>query len=487
MHDRVRRRRPRAGARRSKSLRFRSGGRSRVLGNIFGRILSIPRSSHFAVLGVLLYVALHAIDFFVVFTFTSFENPDDFTLFRTIESDPQRILSGEIHKRVVLVVYVMAALMFLAHLKPLLNFVRKNLHFVVMYVVLLLGLFWSIEPVEVLTRVIQLGVATVIAICFALSNGAQAHQVLWKCVLFPLVLIHIASLYLFFFSVGENYADYVGSPLRFGGVAGHPNTLGYQCVFGTWAALMLLLRENLAWYWRVGCLAAVALFLSTLLLTDSATSIIGFALVCVGTAGLWWIAKLRQEIRLLATAVAMLVLLTSAGIYFTQFTVDDAVGGLTSSVDRDTTFTGRTELWATAVAAIKERPILGWGYDGHATVTSFRAFEIPVIHYHNGFLDTLVSGGLLLGCVVLFELLRFMVMGGRAAVHRPERMGLLMTGFLLLIFNLSEYTILRPFSIVYFFYLCAWALLRQGELEANEPVPSKRRVRKSRKRRALAF
>ncbi len=65
----------------------------------------------------------------------------------------------------------------------------------------------------------------------------------------------------------------------------------------------------------------------------------------------------------------------------------------------DATFTGRTQIWAFVWDYIKERPILGYGYQGFWGIPNspkFRA-ELPFIasmaHGHNGFLDTILTEG----------------------------------------------------------------------------------------------
>jgi len=62
-------------------------------------------------------------------------------------------------------------------------------------------------------------------------------------------------------------------------------------------------------------------------------------------------------------------------------------------IGRSATFTGRTALWDTALRAIADRPIIGWSFDSLFSVGD--RYVIRASHFHNGYLELMVNGGLL--------------------------------------------------------------------------------------------
>jgi O-antigen ligase len=78
-------------------------------------------------------------------------------------------------------------------------------------------------------------------------------------------------------------------------------------------------------------------------------------------------------------------------------------GGLTSAVGRDSTFTGRTDIWAKLVPVFEQGPLLGCGFGGFWTPET-RAIHI-IGQAHNGYLQILIELGLIgLTLVSLFLL-----------------------------------------------------------------------------------
>jgi O-antigen ligase len=69
-------------------------------------------------------------------------------------------------------------------------------------------------------------------------------------------------------------------------------------------------------------------------------------------------------------------------------------------IGKDPTLTGRTDLWAYVLAAIDQRPLLGWGYwgfwssDNHVATEISEVVQWPVPEAHNAVLEILLNVGI---------------------------------------------------------------------------------------------
>jgi O-antigen ligase len=103
-------------------------------------------------------------------------------------------------------------------------------------------------------------------------------------------------------------------------------------------------------------------------------------------------------------ALALVALLTAYG-------VATNLDSVTSSLDKDPHLTGRTDLWGYAIDSIKDKPLLGYGYQAFWTYDSVPARRIreainwdSAPHAHNGYLDLTLEIGLI-GLIAYLALL----------------------------------------------------------------------------------
>lgn len=132
--------------------------------------------------------------------------------------------------------------------------------------------------------------------------------------------------------------------------------------------------------------------------SDSKTPLLSLFLAL----GVFFVLGVRS-VRNHFTAFVMVVVLTF-GMLEWSFNITSAI---VESAGRDTTFTGRTEIWA-AVLEMQEQPILGYGMDSfwlgdRLKNLQARWFFKPT-QPHNGYIETYLNLGLV-GCVLLAGLL----------------------------------------------------------------------------------
>jgi exopolysaccharide production protein ExoQ len=137
----------------------------------------------------------------------------------------------------------------------------------------------------------------------------------------------------------------------------------------------------------------------------------------------------------------------------------DAIAG---ALGRDLTLTGRTEIWAAMLELISQRPWGGYGYnafwqgwDAETSAYMWRVLGWECPYGHNGFMDLLSELGISGLAVFIFSFFTTYAMGVNwlRAVPTPEGLWPLMFLTYLLIYNISESTLLASNSIFWIVYV----------------------------------
>jgi O-antigen ligase len=176
---------------------------------------------------------------------------------------------------------------------------------------------------------------------------------------------------------------------RWRGIFNHKNTLGENAALTLVVAFGLYATRSRRDYW-LACVATLAA--GCLLMSGSAT-----ALASAGIGGLVFGAALaivrlriirRQGFWLLLALIALLALV---GYVLT--------GPVAALLGRDTTFTGRTDIWQQFLYFAHQRPWTGWGWATIATTDHMlpiirQTLGLPYIQTpHSGYLSLVVELG----------------------------------------------------------------------------------------------
>lgn len=370
--------------------------------------------------------------------------------------------------------YVYLCIIFLTavHWKPVLAYAKKWRHLILLVAALLITATYSIEPIKVVTNSIIIAVGVLASVLLALANARESrYHVFYLCVLLPMLLVHIGS-FLIFLQQGQNLLDFLSSGLRFGGLAGNPNSLGATAVLGCWAALCLLFNDYVGRGMKILSSASIALFALHIAMSGSGTALLSVSLMAIVFFWMRIISTLKSITRAKinigvvfgVACLLMLVLIVSSPA---ELFVSAAEG-----LGKDSTMTGRTDVWAIAKEAISDRPFFGWGYDSHASVFAAPGYAIEFNHYHNGFLDTLIAGGVFLLGIVLYHLARFLLAFRMIFLKTPAVFPLFVPFFMLILLNLSEYSLLRPNSQVWAIYFASFVMLTFNTSHSTSSGPT---------------
>ena len=203
------------------------------------------------------------------------------------------------------------------------------------------------------------------------------------------------------------------------------NTLGRIMSVAIFVELYLLVLGNWRPIWRFGLLS---IYLTLLIISQSVTSSLCAMLFLAGTGV--YIIGMRDKLAGLIVVVtfASLMLLLQLSLWYNA-------DWLLAVFGKNSSLTGRTDIWLATLDLIKQKPLLGWGYmatwdpTDPQTVAIWKEFRWVIGSAHNAYLDVALQ----LGLVGLGLLLTIIAV----ACHRAQaccKRGLLPLGWFSLVF-----------------------------------------------------
>jgi exopolysaccharide production protein ExoQ len=168
------------------------------------------------------------------------------------------------------------------------------------------------------------------------------------------------------------------------GIYTHKNTLGKMMTLSSTVFTLLLLSDRKH---RLILAGGLSLSIGLLLLTTSKGALINLIMMLAVIASC---SVLRANYRWLVVLGGTLLLLTGAIATALTLNIETLVVDV---LEKDLTFTGRTDIWASAAEMIKLRPWLGYGYDAFwngmdgASAYIWRDLQWSVPDAHNGFVE----------------------------------------------------------------------------------------------------
>jgi len=190
------------------------------------------------------------------------------------------------------------------------------------------------------------------------------------------------------------YDDYNGFLI---GIFTHKNQLGRAIIIFSVAMLVVALASK-----RLSIITVLAFLTLALLVplkqSESATSLIMFLLVLTLPV-VWLFIRGTDSMRLIFVFSSIGALML--GLAATTMVDIDLVNTLLGKLGKDSTLTGRTEIWAVGWEMVQWKPILGLGFDAFWAAGLFdegaNIFEIhgeAINGFHNTYLEVLVSTGI---------------------------------------------------------------------------------------------
>jgi exopolysaccharide production protein ExoQ len=297
---------------------------------------------------------------------------------------------------------------------------------------------WAVKPELAFTRFMQQALILVTIVVPALLAGRTADLMRGLFLCFVL-----ASILHLIFILGTSQPTVVIQ----NGYSGYFSTKNQ---LGEFAAIACLLAFHETRYPGVrralGILAAIVA-VSLLILSNSKTAL-GLVLLAplLATIALIVRNKTRVSPAILLLSIPFCYLVLSSVSGFGMYRMSYWLYG-------DSTFTGRTTIWAFVNNQIELRPFLGWGYqsfwqtgpDGPSAKAPGWVQNMP--NGHNGYYDTMLETGYVgYALLLLFIIATLHAVGRVADRDRPRARLLLSLALLIVIYNFLESFWMRGFE-----------------------------------------
>jgi O-antigen ligase len=288
------------------------------------------------------------------------------------------------------------------------NVIKDNIWVIVYLAFLFMSILWSDMMFVSFKRCVRQLIPIVMAFAVSTENDPiQAAKSIFRRVIY----VHIPFSYIlihYFPEYGREYGRWSGA-LTWIGVASQKNGLAALCLFAMIFLIWTLIRrlqgrdKPVAWYQtyiEISILMmAFWLFLGpNHTLTYSVTSLVALVVGLLVLMGLYLLK--RQNIVIGAKTLSFMMAIVIVYGTITPFTGGMLESDFASTLNRDETLTGRTEIWAYLTPHVMQKPLLGHGFGGFWT-EEIRAKTSS--HAHNGYLDIILNLGFV-GIIIFFML-----------------------------------------------------------------------------------
>lgn len=274
------------------------------------------------------------------------------------------------------------------------GYLQANLPVLLFFFYCGLSVMWADSPPVAIKRWIKaIGDLVMMLVVLTDPNPALAMRRIFERVGF--VLLPLSILFIVFLpSMGSSY-DPIDRVTMYFGVTTFKNLLGVTSMFCGLGALWSFLG---AWQDRVapnrmqlllvhGTVMLMAVWL--IKKADSMTS-----LSCLGLAGIVMVMTSTRWVERRPASVFLLVAGATGIALFALFM--DTGGGMLQSLGRNSTLTGRTQIWA-AVLAQRINPVLGTGFEsfwmGNRLQSVWSLSQNGIEEAHNGYLELYLNLG----------------------------------------------------------------------------------------------
>jgi exopolysaccharide production protein ExoQ len=341
--------------------------------------------------------------------------------------------SGDVRHMIAFALLLLGTVLFAPrHWRAIVRTAQPNLIYFILPLLITVSAVWSVEPLLTLKRsLLTVGVCGFdLYVATALGVDRLLRLLSWTILLTAAASIVVA---LALPSIGRESTQGLVGDWR--GVFPQKNVLGHVMSVGVFVEMALMVRTrrltlaNVIKTLLCVLLVALAQSASSLLACFMAISLSGFyVLFRRGTVGAGICA-------IMVVAVMMLIGGVLAG----------DLPALLQLFDRDTSLTGRTDLWPYVMDAIAERPLVGWGYmafwtpDGRDASYILNQIRWNAPNAHNGFLELALSLGVT-GLIALVAIGAWSLRRGFVLILRRNDLGALLViiSVQLLAANLTE-------------------------------------------------
>jgi O-antigen ligase len=378
-----------------------------------------------------------------------------------VSSDPTQanaaMLAGQI------LVYGLAAVLLVIHRQQALFYLRNSKLLWAVVVLAFLSVLWSDVPGFALRRCLNMTATCGLGLYLACRYSPRQLMRLLALVIFAAIVCSMLMILL----RPDLGIDAAGARYGWKGIFVQKNTFGRLMALGVLVFLFLAVDSKAH---RLALGAASILCMFVIFESRSATS----AMAVPITLSLTWLfgrARQRSFGSVLTSACVASIGIACGLMVFVDSSDLFALAG------RDATLSGRVEIWSAVLPKIMAHPWLGYGYssfwlgtEGKSSADLWSMLHWHVPHSHNGFLDLVEE----LGAVGLVLFLAGLVVSVRCGLQwarsQTSVIGLWPLAYIsfMLLFNLSEGSILKQDNLLWVLYVATYVLVVKETKEQDE-------------------
>lgn len=355
-------------------------------------------------------------------------------------------------------IYLLTAFLLIGHAKEAFTILKKETFLLCLLALVFLSTLWSPEPGLTFRRAIGLFGTSLFGLYFSLRYDLD-EQLTLLSIAFGIAVIGSILVTLIHPAWGISDNPILGKAYvelgdahqgAWRGLFLTKNSLGRIMVISALVFACALAKQK----HKIINLILFGSACTLVILSQSKTALLAL-IVILPLIYLYKIFTLHRTLRYALYCFLLCTLLVATLLVF------DNSGKLLSDMGRDTTFSGRTDLWAQVYDMIIKHPILGYGYDAFWTprnpqtlhIWNIIGWEAP--HAHNGFLDLMLCVGFVGVGIFISGLLKTFYCGIATitTTHNTVVIRPLLFISLLLITNVTESAILANNSILWFLYV----------------------------------
>jgi exopolysaccharide production protein ExoQ len=336
-----------------------------------------------------------------------------------------------------------------------------RVHVIVLFTYLLFEIasaFWSDVATISLRRSMQqalLLVSMVTPFILVIDRHAILDKVCW--IFAAVIVINVLALPL------------LGVPdFGYRGIYSQKNSLGQIVTIAFFFCAYAAIRRDGSLRWLFIALSLLAVGLC--IVSRSKTSIALLVITPLMATVIVAIYKIKDSLARIFAAVLCLTLVAS--VVAASVLIPFGISDISEFIFHDTTFTGRTKIWAFAGHYISQSPIIGYGFGsfwavGEATRAIGEGFIEGLVQAHNGYVDVVLEMGYVGLSVVTILTITLLISILQLAYNDKLTSLLLLTCLLfVLLNNTMESSLFRSYAPLWMvFLLCCGVTWRTPAIE----------------------
>lgn len=351
-------------------------------------------------------------------------------------------------------IYLIVFCMFISRLKHVFRSSANNIFIWLVVIWTFASFFWSVDPSITIRRAAGLLGASLIGLYIASFYTVEKFL---RIAGWSFLIINFLSLMTVIFFPSQGIELY---PYGWEGIYTHKNFLGRISFMGITLFPILLRNEKKHIPWIIGFILSCILLIGS----NSATSLIISIFVLLIWVTIFAYLNKSKILIIFLILVFLTVFIWGIWLYFT-INIDSVF----TIFGRDTTLTGRIEIWERVLSVIKQKPWFGYGYRavwlgtdaGIASYIMGQEYGLPP-NAHNGFLEICleigVIGIILVSILLINVLYKWILMMKNSIQVNGYYLYPVVLLMSLILYNFTESTLLTPDNISWVF-IAIWSFM----------------------------